>query len=66
MYPHVELLWLTLPVALFWIMRLWLKTSRMEIHDDPLLFAITDRASWVVATAIACIAVAAAIPWGFA
>jgi len=66
MYPHVELLWLTLPVALFWIMRLWLKTSRMEIHDDPLLFAITDRASWIVAMAIACIAVAAAIPWGFA
>jgi hypothetical protein len=47
-------------------MRLWLKTSRMEIHDDPLLFAITDRASWIVAIAIACIAVAAAIPWGFA
>jgi 4-hydroxybenzoate polyprenyltransferase len=63
MYPHVELLWLTLPIALFWIMRLWLKTSRMEIHDDPLLFAITDRASWIVAILIACIGAAAAIPW---
>lgn len=63
MYPHLELLWLTLPIALFWIMRLWLKTSRMEIHDDPLLFAITDRASWIVAIAIACIAIAAAVPW---
>ncbi|HWT71923.1 MAG TPA: UbiA family prenyltransferase [Oxalicibacterium sp.] len=66
MYPHVELLWLTLPVALFWIMRLWLKTSRMEIHDDPLLFAITDRASWIVALFIAGIAASAALPWGFA
>jgi 4-hydroxybenzoate polyprenyltransferase/phosphoserine phosphatase len=66
MYPHVELLWLTLPVALFWIMRLWLKISRMEIHDDPLLFAITDRTSWIVALAIACIAAAAALPWGSA
>ena len=66
MYPHVELLWLTLPVALFWIMRLWLKTSRMEIQDDPLLFAITDRASWIVAIVIVCIAAAAAVPWELA
>jgi 4-hydroxybenzoate polyprenyltransferase len=64
MYPHVERLWLILPVVLFWIMRLWLKISRMEIHDDPLLFAITDRTSWIVAAIIALIALAAAAPWG--
>ena len=64
MYPHVELLWLILPVALFWIMRLWLKIARMEIHDDPLMFAIRDRASWIAAAAIVCIAAAAALPWG--
>lgn len=62
MYPHAEWLWLIVPVVLFWIMRLWLKISRMEIHDDPLLFAITDRTSWVVAVVIACIALAASIP----
>lgn len=61
MYLHVELLWLILPVVLFWIMRLWLKISRKEIHDDPLLFAITDRTSWVVAIIIACIAWAATL-----
>lgn len=59
MYPQAELLWLMLPVILYWIMRLWLKTSRMEIHDDPLQFAITDPASWVVALIIGCIALAA-------
>jgi len=62
MYPHAEWLWLILPVVLFWIMRLWLKISRMEIHDDPLLFAITDRTSWVVAIVIGGIAVAASWP----
>ncbi|MNR82765.1 Decaprenyl-phosphate phosphoribosyltransferase [compost metagenome] len=62
MYPHAEWLWLILPVVLFWIMRLWLKISRMEIHDDPLLFAITDRASWIVAFVIGCIALAASLP----
>lgn len=59
LYPQSQLLWLMLPVILYWIMRLWLKTSRMEIHDDPLQFALTDPASWVVAIAIACIALAA-------
>lgn len=63
MYPQAELLWLTLPVMLFWIMRLWLKISRMEIHDDPLLFAITDRTSWIVAVVIGCIGLAAASNW---
>ncbi len=53
MYPHAEILWMILPLMLFWIMRLWLKISRMEIHDDPLLFAITDRTSWIVAALVA-------------
>ena len=61
MYPHAEILWLILPLMLFWIMRLWLKISRMEIHDDPLLFAITDRASWIVAALIACVALLASV-----
>ncbi len=60
MYPHAEILWLILPLMLFWIMRLWLKIARMEIHDDPLLFAITDRTSWLVAILVGCVALAAA------
>lgn len=63
MYPHAELLWLILPVTLYWIMRLWLKISRMEIHDDPLMFAITDPASWVTVILIGLLALGAAIPW---
>ena len=58
-YPQARLLWLILPLMLFWLMRLWLKISRMEIHDDPLLFAIKDPVSWAVAAAIACVALAA-------
>ncbi|WP_293777746.1 UbiA family prenyltransferase [uncultured Oxalicibacterium sp.] len=61
LYPHSDILWLILPLMLFWIMRLWLKISRMEIHDDPLLFAITDRASWVVGFLAAAVALAASI-----
>ncbi|MDO8306350.1 UbiA family prenyltransferase [Herminiimonas sp.] len=61
MYPHAEILWLILPLMLFWVMRLWLKVSRLEIQDDPLLFAITDRSSWVVAILVACVALAASV-----
>lgn len=59
MYPRAQLLWLILPVLLYWIMRLWMKTSRMEIHDDPLQFAISDPASWLAGAIIGCIALAA-------
>ncbi|TAK92011.1 MAG: UbiA family prenyltransferase [Burkholderiaceae bacterium] len=61
MYPGAGLLWLILPVMLFWIMRLWIKTARKEIHDDPLLFAITDPVSWIVASTVAGIAAAASL-----
>lgn len=61
MYPHAEILWLILPLMLFWIMRLWLKISRMEIQDDPLLFAITDRTSWIIAVLVACVALVASL-----
>lgn len=60
-YPHADLLWLMLPPILYWIMRLWIKTSRRELHDDPLVFAITDPISWVLAGLIGIIAVAASV-----
>jgi hypothetical protein len=45
LYSRPEALWLLCPVLLYWVSRLWLKTSRGEMHDDPLVFAVTDRAS---------------------
>lgn len=44
-YTHPELLWLLCPTILYWISRIWLKTRRGEMHDDPLIFAIRDRGS---------------------
>ena len=35
-------------LLLFWQCRLWLSTSRGHMHDDPILFAVRDRASWVM------------------
>ena len=45
LYPHHQLLWLFVPLILFWISRVWLKTWRGEMHEDPIVFALRDRVS---------------------
>jgi 4-hydroxybenzoate polyprenyltransferase len=68
-YRNPFLLW-ALPAAMvYWQCRIWLKADRGEVHDDPLVFAVRDRISWVVGAVIA-VAFAAAmilppkfIPW---
>jgi hypothetical protein len=43
--PHA--LWLVAILLLYWLARLWIKTSRGEMHDDPVVYAIKDRGSRV-------------------
>ena len=53
MYRHHEVMWLLCPLWLFWISRVWLLTRRGQMHDDPVVFAIRDRASqWVLVFSI--------------
>jgi 4-hydroxybenzoate polyprenyltransferase len=52
MYAHPMLLWLLCPALLYWVSRIWLKTYRQELHEDPLVFALTDRPS--IAVAVIC------------
>jgi 4-hydroxybenzoate polyprenyltransferase/phosphoserine phosphatase len=59
MYTNAYSLWLLCPLLLCWICRMWLKTSRHQMHDDPLVFAIKDRGSLLIATAMVAVAVAA-------
>ncbi|MEM7257118.1 MAG: UbiA family prenyltransferase [Pseudomonadota bacterium] len=44
-YEHPTLIWLLLPLLLYWLGRLWLLANRGEVNEDPLLFAVKDRAS---------------------
>ena len=43
-----DLLWLGLPLFLYWLARTWVLAHRGEVHDDPVLFALRDRVSYVV------------------
>lgn len=53
-YPHVKLLWGVCPLLLLWVSRIWLKSARGEMTDDPLVFAVRNRMSrYVLAMAVA-------------
>lgn len=53
LYRTPRLLWIGCPVLLYWVSRIWLVTARGTMHDDPVVFAIRDRASWVVGAVLA-------------
>lgn len=44
-YLFPELLWLICPVLLYWISRFWILTYRGQMHEDPVLYAASDRIS---------------------
>ncbi len=45
LYKRPEFMWLTVPILLYWITRVWIKTHRGLMHDDPVLFAMKDKIS---------------------
>lgn len=48
LYRSPEWMWAACPLLLFWISRVWLLAHRGQMHDDPVVFAIKDRVSWLV------------------
>jgi 4-hydroxybenzoate polyprenyltransferase len=46
-YQDPTLLWLIIPLLGYWFVRVWIKTNRGEMHDDPIVFAIKDKGSLV-------------------
>jgi 4-hydroxybenzoate polyprenyltransferase/phosphoserine phosphatase len=52
LYRYPELLWPIGPLLLYWVSRIWLIAHRGGMHDDPIVFAATDRGSWIIALII--------------
>ncbi len=59
LYEHPKLLWLICPLIMYWISRVLLLSGRGELHDDPVIFAITDRLSWLTAAAVVAVVLVA-------
>jgi len=60
LYRHPGRLWLEVPLLLYWLTRVWLVASRGELDDDPVVFAMRDRASLAVGVLVIAVAIFAA------
>jgi 4-hydroxybenzoate polyprenyltransferase len=54
-YPGRNLLWALCLIMLFWTNRIWIAARRGVVHEDPVEFALGDRASQI--SAVLCVAV---------
>ena len=48
LYARPQLLWLAAPLLAYWTMRMWMLAHRGDLTDEPVAYAIRDRASYVV------------------
>jgi 4-hydroxybenzoate polyprenyltransferase len=55
LYHRPEDLWLVAPCMLYWVCRVWILAHRKQIHDDPVVFALKDRATWLTLAAVAAV-----------
>ena len=51
-YATPALLWLVAVGLIYWLARLWIKTARGEMDDDPVVYAIRDFGSRVTVVAM--------------
>ncbi len=62
-YGHPDLLWLALVGLMYWAGRLWIKTFRGEMHDDPVVYTLKDRGSrYLLIAEVAIILLARLLP----
>ena len=48
LYVQPQILWLLCPILFYWVIRVWLKTLRGQMPEDPILFALKDPVSWLL------------------
>ena len=60
LYGHPWVLWLLCPLLVFWLARIHLLANRGELHDDPVVFAATDRSSLMLGALCFAVLMAAA------
>jgi 4-hydroxybenzoate polyprenyltransferase/phosphoserine phosphatase len=48
LYSRPQLMWCLVPLLAYWISRALMIANRGSMHDDPIVFALRDRASLVV------------------
>lgn len=63
LYSNSHWVWGNVPVMLFWISWVWLRAHRGEMHDDPLIFAVKDKASLLAGVVFAVFLAIGTVGW---
>jgi hypothetical protein len=56
-YSSPQILWAAVPMLAYWLVRIWVKTSRGEMTDDPIVFALKDRGSLIIIIGLVALAI---------
>jgi 4-hydroxybenzoate polyprenyltransferase len=56
LYRHPSRMWLNTPLMILWMSRVWLLASRGDLHEDPVVFALTDKMSMLLGLGVALVA----------
>ena len=52
-YPRSGWLYAIPALLTVWLMRIWLLSHRMQLHDDPVVFALRDKVSLALGIGVA-------------
>lgn len=63
LYLLPEWIWGCVPVMLFWVSWVWLQAHRGQMHDDPLVFAVKDKASLIAGSVFTVFIVLGTVGW---
>lgn len=58
LYTHPKRIYLMCPLLIYWTSRVLMLANRNEMHDDPVVFALTDRVSLLTGVGAAAIILA--------
>jgi len=47
-----QLLWLSIPLWIYWLLRFWILVSRDRVNHDPIEFVLKDWVSYLTAAAM--------------
>jgi 4-hydroxybenzoate polyprenyltransferase len=47
-YSHPQWLWMIVPSILYWIGRIWIIAHRGQMNEDPVVFAVRDKVSYLI------------------
>lgn len=61
LYSNTSVLWLICPLMLYWLTRMWFLARRGQMSEDPVLFAMRDKTSYLVGALVLGVGVWAAL-----